>query len=205
MPTNTSPAKYIEQHKQRLNYMPWLYWKLKAEHLAWAKPWQQEWQQYLQDVETITIEEDCFIASDAKLFAERGRPIHIKRGSFIGSQAVLHGPITIGENVGINQHASFDGGKKGIHIGDNCRIAAHTSMIAFNHQMELGKLIDDQGVTSKGIVIGNDVWLGNHVGITDGVTIGDGAVVGMYSVVTKNVEANLVVAGNPAKVIRARE
>ena len=196
--------KYREQHKQRLNYMPWLYWRLKPEQRRWAEAWQQEWQAYLQDMETIHIEEDCFISPHAKLFAERGRPIHISKGSFIASDAVLHGPIHIGANVGINHHVTIDGGRKGVQIGNNCRIAAHCSLFAFNHGTEISKTIDEQPVSSKGIILEEDVWLGTHTGITDGVRIAKGAVVGMYSVVTRNVESNQVVAGNPAQFKKMR-
>lgn len=52
--------------------------------------------------------------------------------------------------------------------------------------------------------IGNDVWIGNRVMIKGGVTIGDGAIIGMGSVVTKDVGAYEIWAGNPAKLIRKR-
>ena len=155
-------------------------------------------------METVIIHGECFIATDAKLFAEPGRPIEIHEGSFIGSDAVLHGPIVIGKHTGINHHCHFDGGKKGIHIGEHCRIAAYCSLIAFNHRFDRNMRIDEQNVSSEGITLGNDVWLGTHVGITDGVTIDHGAVVGMRSVVTKNVDSMTVVAGNPAKYIKSR-
>ena len=47
--------KYREQHKHRLNYMPWLYWSLKPKHREWAVQWQQEYQAYLMDMETVQI------------------------------------------------------------------------------------------------------------------------------------------------------
>lgn len=53
-------------------------------------------------------------------------------------------------------------------------------------------------------VIGNDVWLGNHAVIKDGVKIGDGAIVGGHAMVTHDVPAYAVVAGNPARLIRMR-
>lgn len=170
-----SPDKYREQHKQRLSYMPWLYWRLKPHHLAWAKPWQDEWQNYLQEMETVRIHGNCFIAPEAKLFAERGRPIDIHEGSFIAADTVLHGPITIGKGVGINHHVTMDGGKKGIQIGDNCRIAAYSHLYAFNHGIDTDKPINEQAVSSQGIRLGDDVWLGAHVGIVDGVSIGNGS------------------------------
>jgi acetyltransferase-like isoleucine patch superfamily enzyme len=55
-----------------------------------------------------------------------------------------------------------------------------------------------QAVTSKGIEIGQDVWLGAHVGMKDGVKIASHAVIGMNSMVTKNVAEREIVAGNPA-------
>ncbi|MGM7371234.1 acyltransferase, partial [Acinetobacter baumannii] len=47
-----SLLKYREQHKHRLNYMPWLYWTLKPKHRVWAEEWQKEYQAYLMDMET---------------------------------------------------------------------------------------------------------------------------------------------------------
>ncbi len=54
----------------------------------------------------------------------------------------------------------------------------------------------------KPVTIGNDVWIGGKAVICPGVTIGDRSVIGAGSVVTKDVPAGMVVAGNPAKVIR---
>lgn len=197
--------QYREQHKHRLSYMPWLYWRLKPKQLAWAEVWQEEWQDYLQQMETVDVRGRCFISPQAKLFAERGRPITIEEGSFIGADAVLHGPITIGKNVGINHHVTMDGGRRGIRIGDNCRIAAYCHLYAFNHSFEAERDIFEQPVSSKGIILEQDVWLGAHTGIVDGVTIGSGAVVGMQSVVTKSIARHQVVAGNPATLIKMRE
>lgn len=60
-------------------------------------------------------------------------------------------------------------------------------------------------ITSKGSVhIGNNVWLGDHVVVLPNVTIGDGAIVAANSVVTKDVPAYCVVAGNPAVIVKRR-
>src|SRR5690606_9310173 len=61
-----------------------------------------------------------------------------------------------------------------------------------------------QPLASRGIVIGNDVWIGSHVVVLDGVTVGDRAVIGAGAVVTKDVPAGAIVGGNPAKVLRWR-
>jgi acetyltransferase-like isoleucine patch superfamily enzyme len=189
---------YRAQHKMRLSYMPWLYADLKPSHKEWAEAWQKELQAYLQSVETIQIGKNCFIAPEAKLFAEPGRPIIIGDNSYIAADCVLHGPITLGKNVSINHHVTMDGGNKGIQIGDNSRIAAYCQLYAFNHGMRAEKLVCEQPTHSRGISIGEDVWLGANVGVVDGVTIEAHAVVGMGSQVTRDIAAFNIVAGNPA-------
>lgn len=196
--------KYREQHKKRLSYMPWLYWRLKDKHKEWALAWQQEYQDYLKSMESIQIGKDCFIAPEANLFAERGRDIVIGDGCFIAADCVIHGPVTLGHHVAINHHCTLDGGRKGIVLKDNARLAAYCHIYAFDHGMKLDQTIHEQAVTSEGVVIGEDVWLGANVGIVDGVNIGDFAVVGMDSTVTKAVPDYAIVAGSPAKVIGDR-
>lgn len=205
LPTPKPPLEfYRTQHKLRLSYMPWLYADLKPDHKTWADTWQQELQAYLQKVETIHIGKDCFIAPEARLFAEPGRPIIIGDGSYIAADAVLHGPITLGKNVSINHHVTMDGGNKGIHIGDNSRIAAYCQLYAFNHGMAADRLICEQPTHSRGIHIGKDVWLGANVGVVDGVTIADHAVIGMGSQVSGNVDAYKIMVGNPLRLIGDR-
>lgn len=195
---------YRTQHKLRLSYMPWLYERLKPAHRAWAQTWQEEIQAYLRAMETITIGNNCFLAPEARLFAERGRPIVIGDNCWIAADSVIHGPVTLGNGVSINHHVTLDGGSKGIVIGDNSRLAAYSCAYAFNHGMEPDRLIKDQPVSSKGIYIGKDVWIGARAGIIDGVNIGEGTIVGMGSIVTKAVPAFSKVAGNPARIIGKR-
>lgn len=203
-PTNLPLEFYRTQHKLRLSYMPWLYAELKPVHKIWAEAWQQEIQTYLQEVETILIGENCFVAPEAKLFAEPGRPIIIGDNSYIAAEAVIHGPVTLGKNVSINHHVTMDGGSKGIYIGDNCRIAAYCQLYAFNHGMRSNRLICEQPVNSQGIYIGEDVWIGANVGIVDGVRINSFAVIGMGSQVTRDVEEFKIVAGNPIEIVGDR-
>ncbi len=195
---------YQAQHKKRLSWMPWLYFSLKEKHLIWAKPWQDDIQQHLSSVETVHIGEQCFIAPEARIFAERGRDIRIGDQCMIAADVFLHGPITMGKEVAINHGCSFDGGRVGITIGDRTRIANNVTIYAFNHGMSVDSPIYQQPVTAKGITIGEDVWIGAQAGIVDGVSIGNQAVVGMGSIVTKDVPEFAIVAGNPAKIIGDR-
>ncbi len=197
--------KYREQHKHRLNYMPWLYWTLKPKNRGWAEAWQKDYQAYLMEMETVEIGENCFISPLAHIFAEPGRKIIIGDNSFIAADCTLHGPLEIGNEVAINHHCILDGGRAGIQLHDQVRIAAYCHLYAFDHGMDLAQPIYQQPVRSQGIEIGKDVWLGAHVGVKDGIHIDAHAVIGMNSMVTKNVEARAVMVGNPAQFIRYRE
>ncbi len=199
-----SETDYQEQHKERLCWMPWLYFVLKPRHREWALQWQKEVQQRFMALETVSIEEGCFIAPSAHVFAEPGRAVCVGEGTAIAAEVFIHGPVNIGKNVGINARVSIDGGASGVDIGDNTRIATGTCIYAFDHRTEPSRLVREQPVRSRGIRIGVDVWIGANVSITDGVTIGNHAVVGMGAVVTKDVPEWAIVAGVPAKIIGDR-
>lgn len=114
------------------------------------------------------------------------------------------GSITIGEHSSVNAHALLYG-TGGIRIGRYVRIAAGTTLIASQHVFSSTRdYIANQGFTSRGIVVEDDVWIGAGARILDGVTIGTGAIVGAGAVVTKNVEPFTIVVGVPAAVIRTR-
>ncbi len=195
---------YREQHKLRLAYMPWLYDSLKPKQRQWASAWQAQIQQSLAQLETVVIGQDVFIAPQAQIFAEPGRTIRLGDGVRIAADCVLHGPINLGDHVSINHHVTMDGGRAGISVGANTRIAAYATLYAFNHGKSADQLVRQQPVTSLGISIGEDVWLGAQAGVVDGVKIGDGAVVGMNAQVVGDVAAYTTVAGNPARPVGGR-
>lgn len=195
---------FREQHKLRLAWMPWLYFVLKAKHRAWAEAWQAEIQRHLMAVETVDIGRGCFIAPTARIFGEPGRPVVIGDGCSVAADAFLHGPITLGESVSVNARASLDGGARGITVGRGTRIASGAVLYAFDHGLDPEREIRDQPVASRGIRIGEDVWIGANAGVTDGVRIGDHAVVAMGAVVTRDVPAWSMVGGVPAQVMGDR-
>ena len=106
--------------------------------------------------------------------------------------------IEIGENVFINFDCIFmDRG--GIKIGDNVFIAPRVNLITENHGLNSNAR---RNLISKEIVIKNNVWIGTSATILQGVTIGENAIVGAGAVVTKDVPPNVIVVGNPARVIK---
>jgi acetyltransferase-like isoleucine patch superfamily enzyme len=92
-----------------------------------------------------------------------------------------------------------------IIFGDNVLVGPSVKMFSGNHGTKLnGNPMVYQERVEADIIIGNDVWIGANSVITSGVTIADGAVVAAGSVVTKNVPANTIVGGVPAKTIKIR-
>lgn len=197
-------SEYVQQHKQRLEWMPWLYFSLKERHHVWATPWQNAVQEQLRRLETVIIEEGCFVAESAHIFAEPGRSVTISTGASVGAEAFIHGPVVLGKGVGINPRVVLDGGSAGVIIGDYTRIATGCCLYAFDHGMDPGRLIREQPVQSQGIRIGKDVWIGANVCVRDGVVIGDHAVIGMGSVVTRDIPDWGIAVGNPAQVVADR-
>lgn len=197
-------ARRLEQHKKRLSWMPWLYFSLKPKHREWARAWQHQVQQELQELETIEIAEGCFVAPEARLFAEPGRTIRIGPSCAIAADVFAHGPLELEAEVSLNARATLDGGAAGITIGRGTRIASGAAIYAFDHGMAPDRTIRSQPVRSRGIRIGADVWIGANACITDGVTVGDHAVVAMGAVVTSDVPPWAIVGGVPARIIGDR-
>ena len=196
---NSDPYRAAHQH--RLSWMPWLWDRLKPRQRAWAEPWQVEIQAEIVAVESVTFGDDCFVAPEAHLFAEPGRDVVLGDHCRIGAEVFVHGVVELGRRVTLNPRCHFDGGGGGIVLGDDCRVATGVRIFAWNHGMAPDMLVREQGVASRGVRVGRDVWIGAGAGIVDGVTIGDGAVVGMGAVVTRSVPAGAKVAGSPARVI----
>ncbi len=88
-----------------------------------------------------------------------------------------------------------------IKIGSNCMVGPKTCIYAIGHPLDAAQRSKSIGIP-KSVNIGNNVWIGGGVTILPGVSIGDNTVVAAASVVTKSFPANVVIAGNPAKIIK---
>lgn len=114
--------------------------------------------------------------------------------------------IIIGNNVNINNDVHI-GCINRIEIGDNCLLASRIYISDHNHgsfsKEDLETAPNKRPLISKGpVIIKNNVWIGEGVAILPNVTIGENSIIASNAVVTKDIPANCVAAGVPAKIIK---
>ena len=109
--------------------------------------------------------------------------------------------IHFGKNVFINAGCCFQD-QGGIIIGDGVLIGHNVVLATLNHEIDPQKRGD---MNPAPIRIGNNVWIGSQATVVAGVTIGDGAIVAAGAVVTRDVPANVIVGGVPARIIKEIE
>ena len=131
-----------------------------------------------------------------KLFGKCGKEIRIKPPFHCdyGYQ------IFVGENFFANFDCVFLDAAP-IEIGDNCMIGPKTCIYAVTHPLDCNERLKGINIPKK-VSIGNNVWIGGGVIILPGVNLGNNVIVGAGSVVTKSFPDNVIIAGNPAKVIK---
>jgi serine acetyltransferase len=143
--------------------------------------------------------EECFLSELASVDADE---LQLGDRSYVAAGAYLTGTLSIGRDCSINPYTVIRGD---VRIGDAVRIGAHTSILGFNHTISDTTVeFFRQPLTSRGIRIGDDVWIGSHVVVLDGVTVGDQSVLAAGAVVTRDVPAGAIVGGNPARLLRWR-
>lgn len=115
------------------------------------------------------------------------------------------GRLTIGRDCAISSGCVLAGGAGGLVIGDDVMIGPRTIFSAGSYgysRLDVPTRLQD--VTSKGIVIGDNVWIGGGCIVHDGVEIKAGTIVAAGSIVTKSLPGNVVAEGAPAKVVFTR-
>lgn len=127
----------------------------------------------------------------------------IRPSSYYGTGEIGMG-LRMGNNSSIGPY-SYIGCAGKIKIGNNVMIGPRVTLIAENHNFKNDvKLIKDQGVTQKGIVIEDNCWIGTGVIILDGVKIEKGSVIGGGTLVTKNIPKNSIVIDRREKLIKSK-
>jgi len=154
--------------------------------------------------------------TDGLLFLGSGLELQIGRrgrvdfGRFVwlgeGTKIRCHeGVVEIGTKTVMGQECTISAYKR-VRIGEQCVIADRAMFIDFDHGVvEVERPIRKQGIYTREVVVGSNVWIGYGACILRGVSVGDNSIVGTNSVVTKDVPANAVVAGVPARIVRMRE
>lgn len=133
----------------------------------------------------------------AELLGALGEEAHVRPPLYVdyGSN------ITIGARTFVNyQLTALDVAP--ITIGEDCQIGPNVQLLTPTHPLEPGPR-RDKLEAARPITIGDNVWLGGGVIVLPGVTIGDNSVIGAGAVVTKDVPANVVAVGNPARPVRS--
>jgi acetyltransferase-like isoleucine patch superfamily enzyme len=110
--------------------------------------------------------------------------------------------IIIGAGTWFNNNFCAIAEHTSIHIGRNCRIGANVEILDSDFH---GIAVEDRGKSlpewARPVIIGDDVFIGSNVKVMKGVSIGNGSIIANGSVVTRNLPANVIVGGNPAKII----
>lgn len=168
----------------------------------------------------VDAENTVKFSSSSKVFNILGekKAIKIGQGTIIKGELLTFkhgGEITIGKNCYVGENTRIWSASK-IIIGDRVLIS-HNVNIHDNNAHPIDKLERHKqflqistsghpekifGLNEKPIFIGDDAWIGFNSTIFKGVTIGNGSIVAACSVVTKNVPPNVIVAGNPSKIIK---
>jgi acetyltransferase-like isoleucine patch superfamily enzyme len=153
---------------------------------------------------------DGFVFFGKRLELQTARGAEVRYGRFVwigdGSKIRCHeGEVEIGEKTVIGQECTISAYRR-VRIGAQCVIADRAMFIDFDHGVvEIERPIRVQGIYMRDVEVGSNVWIGYGACVLRGVRVGDNAIVGTNSVVTKDVPANAVVAGIPARIIRMRE
>lgn len=156
----------------------------------------------------VFIGQDSYVNGYSTDGVRIGDDVRIREGAWIQATSRLDEPgigLSIGNDTYIGPRCLFGAGG-GITIGQHVTFGAGVHLLAENHEFrDAVRRIQEQGVTRAGITVEDDVWIGNNVIVLDGVHLGRGSVIGAGAVVTRDVPELAIAAGNPARVIGARE
>jgi acetyltransferase-like isoleucine patch superfamily enzyme len=150
----------------------------------------------------------AFVCPGVKLEIGRDARVALGRWSWLGHGTKVRaheGEVLIGAKSVLGQECTISAYRH-VSIGRECVVADRVMLIDFDHGVvEVERPIRLQGIYKRDVRVGHNVWIGYGACVLRGVTVGENAVIGTSAVVTKDVPANAVVGGVPARVIRMRE
>jgi acetyltransferase-like isoleucine patch superfamily enzyme len=150
----------------------------------------------------------AFVCPRVKFEIGRDARVVLGRWSWIGHGTKIRaheGEVRIGAKTVLGQECTISAYQH-VSIGRECILADRVMLIDFDHGVvEVERPIRLQGIYKRDVRVGHNVWIGYGACILRGVTVGDNAIIGTSAVVTRDVPANAVVAGVPARVIRMRD
>jgi acetyltransferase-like isoleucine patch superfamily enzyme len=175
---------------------------------------------------------EATVAIEAGVRLRFTRNIHLHQGVYVDHGVYMHatpGGIEVGEKTFLMHHAelhvynfrnlpnagikigrqciigefSVIRGQGGVTIGDSVLFAPLVQVLAVQHRYgDTTRPVMDQGISARGIQIGDGAWLGAACIVLDGVKIGKGAIIGAGAVVTSDIPDHCIAVGSPAKVVR---
>jgi acetyltransferase-like isoleucine patch superfamily enzyme len=150
----------------------------------------------------------CFICPGVKFEIGPNATVSIGRWAWVGHRCKIRaheGEVSIGAKSVLGQECTISAFQH-VSIGRECIIADRVMLIDFDHGVvEVERPIREQGIYKRDVNVGHNVWIGYGACLLRGVNIGDNTVVGTSAVVTCDFDANSVIAGVPARLIRKRE
>ena len=154
--------------------------------------------------------------TDGPVFFGKGLELQIaKRGTirfgrfvWIGDRTKIRcheGEVIVGQKSVLGQECTISAYRR-VRIGEQCVIADRAMFIDFDHGVvEVERPIRLQGIYKRDVDVGSNVWVGYGACVLRGVRVGDNSVIGTNSVLTKDIPANAVVGGVPARLLRMRD
>jgi acetyltransferase-like isoleucine patch superfamily enzyme len=142
----------------------------------------------------------CFVCPNVQIEIGRRATLRIGRWAWIGHG----GEVAIGAKTVIGQDCTISAYQH-VSIGRECILADRVMLIDFDHGVtEVERPIRLQGIYKRDVRVGNNVWVGYGACVLRGITVGDNSIIGTSAVLTRDVPANAVVGGVPARLIRMR-
>ncbi len=150
----------------------------------------------------------CFICPGVKFEIGRNATVSIGRWAWVGHRCKIRaheGEVKIGAKSVLGQECTISAFQY-VSIGRECIVADRVMLIDFDHGVvEVERPIREQGIYKRDVNVGHNVWIGYGACLLRGVNVGHNSVIGTSSVVTCDFDANSVIAGVPARLIRKRE